>query len=96
MPLPHYTLCRTRAVQATNRIVIFGGERDAGVLDDLWTLKGADGSEPAKWTQIKLRPAPAARFGHAIAGGVLRVWAWVRHLCTWLWSIIRGRLAARR
>eukprot|EP00198_Chlamydomonas_reinhardtii_P013324 XP_001702661.1 predicted protein [Chlamydomonas reinhardtii] len=55
------------AVFATNRVVIFGGERDAGVLDDLWTLKGVDGSEPAKWTQIRLRPAPSGRFGHAMA-----------------------------
>ncbi|KXZ51500.1 hypothetical protein GPECTOR_12g463 [Gonium pectorale] len=53
---------------ATNRVVLFGGERDAGVLDDLWTFKGADGSEPAKWTQIRLRPSPAGRFGHAMAG----------------------------
>ncbi|KAG2448710.1 hypothetical protein HYH02_006066 [Chlamydomonas schloesseri] len=55
------------AVFATNRVVIFGGERDAGVLDDLWTLKGVDGTEPAKWTQIRLRPAPSGRFGHAMA-----------------------------
>ncbi|KAG2491620.1 hypothetical protein HYH03_009991 [Edaphochlamys debaryana] len=57
------------AVYATNRVVIFGGERDAGVLDDLWTLKGADpaAGEPARWTLIRLRPAPAGRFGHAMA-----------------------------
>ncbi|GIL71341.1 hypothetical protein Vretimale_2762 [Volvox reticuliferus] len=55
------------AVYVTNRVVIFGGERDTGLLDDLWTLKGVDGAEPAKWTQIKLRPAPPGRFGHAMA-----------------------------
>lgn len=30
---------RASAPQATNRIVVFGGERDSGVLEDLWTLK---------------------------------------------------------
>ncbi|EFJ44307.1 hypothetical protein VOLCADRAFT_121332 [Volvox carteri f. nagariensis] len=55
------------AVYVTNRVVIFGGERDSGLLDDLWTLKGADGSEAAKWTQIKLRPSPSGRFGHGMA-----------------------------
>ncbi len=73
--------------------MIFGGERDAGVLDDLWTLKGADGSEPAKWTQIKLRPAPAARFGHAIAGGMPTARTWARHLCDWLRNFGRRPMA---
>lgn len=31
---------------------MFGGERDAGVLDDMWTLKGLDGSEPYRWGKI--------------------------------------------
>ncbi|GLC56715.1 hypothetical protein PLESTB_001138000 [Pleodorina starrii] len=53
--------------ELSNRVVVFGGERDSGMLDDLWTLKGVDGSEAAKWTQIKLRPAPSGRFGHAMA-----------------------------
>lgn len=33
-------------LQTTSRLFVFGGERDAGVLDDMWTLKGLDGSEP--------------------------------------------------
>ncbi|GLI63873.1 hypothetical protein VaNZ11_006989 [Volvox africanus] len=61
------------AVYLTNRVVIFGGERDTGLLDDLWTLKGVDGAEPAKWTQIKLRPAPSGRFGHAMAASGSRL-----------------------
>lgn len=35
--------------QVNNRVLVFGGERDAGVLDDLWSVKGLDGSEPCRW-----------------------------------------------
>ncbi|GAX84183.1 hypothetical protein CEUSTIGMA_g11606.t1 [Chlamydomonas eustigma] len=48
-------------------LILLGGERDVGALDDLWSLKGLDGSEPLRWTQIHLKPCPPARFGHAIA-----------------------------
>lgn len=64
------------AVSVNNRLLLLGGERDTGVLDDLWSLKGLDGSEPLRWTQIKLRPAPQARFGHAMAVSGRRVYVW--------------------
>jgi len=51
------------------RVILFGGERDTGVLDDLWSLKGLDGSEQLRWTQIKLRPGPSGRFGHSLTAG---------------------------
>jgi hypothetical protein len=44
--------------QATNRVVLFGGERDGGgVLDDLWTLKGAD----REVTRTRLAAAQGSR-----------------------------------
>lgn len=96
------------------RALVHGGEKDVGALDELWSLKGLDGSEPLRWTQvrgsvhqstvaggpgeeppgrllthcaracelypsflplllhlprpqIKLRPCPPPRFGHALA-----------------------------
>ena len=32
-------------LQVKDRLLLYGGERDAGVLDDLWSLRGVDGSE---------------------------------------------------
>lgn len=64
--------------------VLFGGERDSGLLDDLWLLQlpraggpgaaaqqdapagGTDGA--ARWVQLRMKAAPAPRFGHALVG----------------------------
>ncbi len=34
------------------RALVHGGEKDVGALDELWSLKGLDGSEPLRWTQV--------------------------------------------
>ncbi len=60
--------------------VLFGGERDSGLLDDCWLLqlpawvagtgeeRGAAQPEAVRWTQLRLRSGPAPRFGHALLG----------------------------
>ncbi|MEW5302348.1 MAG: hypothetical protein WDW36_005145 [Sanguina aurantia] len=65
-PVPHPRKMHA-AVSASSRVILFGGEREGGLCDDLWSLKGLDGSEAARWTALKMRPAPGARFGHAMA-----------------------------
>ena len=72
--------------------IVFGGERDSGLLDDLWLLQlpkaggagGADGQPEqqaggadgaARWLQLRMKGAPAPRFGHALVG------AWPARSC---------------
>lgn len=70
-------------------MVLFGGERDSGPLDDLWVLRGWQQGATARWTQVKVKASPAPRFGHTLAVGMCAVWdvygaAGVCALC-WLW-----------
>ena len=64
--------------------VVYGGERDNGLLDDLWMLQlqpgrasetggsmgVADGKQgpTARWLPLRLRGGPSPRFGHAMIG----------------------------
>ncbi|CAD7703376.1 unnamed protein product [Ostreobium quekettii] len=49
-------------------LFLHGGETSTGSLfDDLWSIRGVDGQEPWQWTQIKLRPRPSGRSGHAMS-----------------------------
>lgn len=46
-----------------------------GVTNELWSLRGLEGKEPAQWTPLQLEgPAPASRRGHAVAGGSPGAW----------------------
>ena len=54
-------------------MVLFGGESDNGPLDDVWLLGGWAQGEVLRWTQLRLRSAPASRFGHAMAAGAANV-----------------------
>lgn len=63
--------------QVGSQVVLFGGERDNGPLDDLWLLAGFGPGETLRWTQVKLRTSPAPRFGHALAGGLGQGFAWL-------------------
>ena len=35
------------------RLLLQGGERDAGALDDVWTLRGLDGTEQLRWGHVR-------------------------------------------
>jgi hypothetical protein len=37
---------------AGGQLVLLGGERDTGVLDDVWVLRGLDGTEPYRWVLV--------------------------------------------
>lgn len=71
LPPPRKMHCMVKL--GANQVVLFGGERDSGPLDDLWVLRGwAAGSlEPLRWTAIKMKASPAPRFGHAMVTGEL-------------------------
>jgi hypothetical protein len=55
-------------MQVGGQVVLFGGESDSGPLDDVWLLGGWGEGQTLRWTQLRLRTPPAARFGHAMAG----------------------------
>ncbi|KAF6262053.1 hypothetical protein COO60DRAFT_1458807 [Scenedesmus sp. NREL 46B-D3] len=66
---PHVLLC----LQLGSQVVLFGGERDSGPLDDLWVLRGWQSGATPRWTQVKVKASPAPRFGHTLTveqGGV--------------------------
>jgi len=61
--------------------VLFGGERDSGLLDDCWVLQlpggaaeaaadggGSSGQQQVKvkWIQLRMKGGPSPRFGHAV------------------------------
>ncbi|WIA20924.1 hypothetical protein OEZ85_005266 [Tetradesmus obliquus] len=54
-------------VKLGSQVVLFGGERDSGPLDDLWVLRGWQPGATARWTQVKVKASPAPRFGHTLA-----------------------------
>ncbi|KAL6764475.1 hypothetical protein V8C86DRAFT_1592041 [Haematococcus lacustris] len=56
------------AVYADGRLLVFGGERDSGVLDDLWSLKLAPGP-PADWLPPPSQPAQGPGPGLGGSGG---------------------------
>lgn len=52
------------------RVLMFGGENDTNLANDLWTLRGLglDGEESPSWLPLELPgTAPAPRKGHACA-----------------------------
>ncbi|KAL4431596.1 hypothetical protein ABPG77_001438 [Micractinium sp. CCAP 211/92] len=59
--------CCTALFALGPRVLMFGGDA-YGVTNELWSLRGLDGSEPAQWTPLQLEgPPPAPRRGHAVA-----------------------------
>ena len=49
-------------------VALFGGERDNGLLDDLWIgrVTGDEAAAAMHWTPLRLKGAPPPRFGHAL------------------------------
>ncbi|KAL4458993.1 hypothetical protein ABPG75_013858 [Micractinium tetrahymenae] len=59
--------CCTALFALEHRVLMFGGDA-YGVTNELWSLRGLEGKEPAQWTQLQLEgPPPAPRRGHAVA-----------------------------
>jgi hypothetical protein len=56
-------------MQLGSQVVLFGGERDSGPLDDLWVLRGWQPGATPRWTQVKVKASPVPRFGHTLAVG---------------------------
>ncbi|KAK9823333.1 hypothetical protein WJX72_001997 [[Myrmecia] bisecta] len=66
-PKARYAHCMTRVDQ---RVLMFGGESNTGLVADLWTLRGLglQGEEAPVWIPLDLPGAPpSARKGHALA-----------------------------
>ena len=60
-----HSMCRV-----DSRVLMFGGENNTNLANDLWTLRGLglDGEETPSWLPLELPgTAPAPRKGHACA-----------------------------
>lgn len=60
-----HSMCRM-----DTRVLMFGGENNTNLANDLWTLRGLglDGEESPSWLPLELPgTAPAPRKGHACA-----------------------------
>lgn len=66
-PKPRYGFALARIDQ---RVLLFGGESNTGLLNDVWILKGvvAEGLEQPSWMPLELPgDAPSARKAHTVA-----------------------------
>jgi len=72
-PKARYGHCMCRV---DSRVLMFGGENNTSLANDLWTLRGLglDGEEAPAWIPLELPGnAPAPRKGHSCT-------------CEWFWS----------
>ncbi|KAL3155648.1 hypothetical protein ABBQ32_012681 [Trebouxia sp. C0010 RCD-2024] len=76
-PKPRYGHCMCRV---ESRVLMFGGENNTSLANDLWTLRGLglDGEEAPAWIPLELPGnAPPARKGHSCT-------------CVGLWLVVMG------